>query len=92
LEFLKDNDINVQYHPGKVNVVADALSHKPYLTLNSLALPRDLFEDRKKLQLNVVTRETKSILSTMEIQPTLVEENRAAQSTGPQLDKIKIEV
>ena len=25
-EFLKDNDMHVHYHPGKANVVADALS------------------------------------------------------------------
>ena len=28
LELLKDYDIDILYHPGKANVVADALSHK----------------------------------------------------------------
>lgn len=28
LELLKDYDITILYHPGKANVVADALSHK----------------------------------------------------------------
>ena len=28
LEFLKDYDFELSYHPGKVNVVADALSRK----------------------------------------------------------------
>ena len=94
LEFLKDYDINFQYNLRKTNVVVDALSRRPYPTLNSLiALPRDLFEDFKKLDLNVVTRETKSILYIMEVQPTLIEEIkaikiRAAQSTNPLLDKI----
>jgi hypothetical protein len=28
LELIKDYDLEIQYHPGKENVVADALSHK----------------------------------------------------------------
>lgn len=28
LELLKDYDVDILYHPGKANVVADALSHK----------------------------------------------------------------
>ena len=27
LELIKDYDLEVHYHPGKANVVADALSH-----------------------------------------------------------------
>jgi hypothetical protein len=26
LELIKDNDLGINYHPGKANVVADALS------------------------------------------------------------------
>jgi len=36
LEFLRDYDITILYHPGKANVVADALSHKAE-SLGSLA-------------------------------------------------------
>jgi len=89
----KDYDIHFQYHPEKANVVADALSPRSYPTLSSLlALPTDLRKDFKKLELHVVTRETKYILYTMEIQPTLIEEIRAAQSTNPLLDRIRTEV
>ena len=33
VELIKDYDIEVHYHPGKANVVADALSHKVTLSL-----------------------------------------------------------
>jgi hypothetical protein len=37
MEFLKDYDFTLQYHPGKANVVADALSRKR-VHLSSIAL------------------------------------------------------
>jgi hypothetical protein len=30
LELIKDYDLEIHYHPGKVNVAADALSHKAH--------------------------------------------------------------
>jgi hypothetical protein len=31
LELINDYDLEIHYHPGKVNVVADALSHKAFV-------------------------------------------------------------
>ena len=79
MEFLKDYDINFRYHPGKANVVADALSRRPYPTLNSLlALPKELCEEFEKLENNMVTREIRPMLYTMEVKPTLIEKIWAA--------------
>ncbi|KAG8489174.1 hypothetical protein CXB51_017220 [Gossypium anomalum] len=36
LELLKDYELVIDYHPGKANVVADALSHKSLFTLRAM--------------------------------------------------------
>ena len=37
MEFLEDYDFTLHYHPGKANVVADALSHKSRGALAGIA-------------------------------------------------------
>ena len=45
LEFIKDYDFTLSYHPGKANVVADALSRKASGVLASLVWSQKLIED-----------------------------------------------
>jgi hypothetical protein len=55
LELIKDYDLEVHYHLGKTNVVADALSckvHCNHLELKPVSEP--LFEEMRRLNLEVV--------------------------------------
>ena len=38
MELLMDYDFSLQYHPGKANVVADALSRRPHTVIASLMI------------------------------------------------------
>ncbi|KAK2452021.1 putative mitochondrial protein [Trifolium repens] len=51
LEFLKDYDFKLSYHPGKANVVADALSRKSMHMSNLMAKELDLIEQFRDLSL-----------------------------------------
>ena len=57
LELIKDYDMKLHYHPGKANVVADALRRNSYAkTLVSTGLPKELAEDLRELRLEIVPR------------------------------------
>jgi hypothetical protein len=55
LELIKDYDLGINYHPGKANIVADALSHRSHvsqLVVNSM--PFELCEEFNKLNLRII--------------------------------------
>ena len=55
LELIKDYELEVHYHPGKANVVADALSRKAHCQcLSAIPLSESLCFEMEKLNLSIV--------------------------------------
>ena len=87
MELIKDYDMKLHYHPGKANVVADALSWKGYAnTLVSTGLPKELVEDLRELRLEIVPR---GFVATMEVQSTLLGKIREARKDDKEIAEIK---
>jgi hypothetical protein len=53
LELIKDYDLEIHYHPGKANVVNDALSQKTYCH-HLVTQESELCEEMRKLNLTIV--------------------------------------
>ncbi|XP_024021742.1 uncharacterized protein LOC112091712 [Morus notabilis] len=86
MEYMEDYDFTLQYHPGKANVVADALSRKTLGILASLAL-----EDWKQsaivgdYDLQYYEDSNKAMVYNLVSTPTLIQNHLIV----PQVDEIK---
>jgi len=94
LELMADYDIDLQYHPGKVNVVPHALSRRPEANMVVLLTQQEeLLKEMRRLDLMVIRRVSGSVqLMAIQIQPTLMEEIREAQKEDPRLLKFREQV
>jgi hypothetical protein len=86
LELIKDYDLGINYHPGKPNVVADALSRKKYYNATfAWGMPSDLQREIEYLNLGMVN-ESRVV---MEVEPTLKAEIREGQLEDAKLKEIR---
>jgi hypothetical protein len=83
---IKDYGHGINYHPGKANVVADALSRKKYCNATfARKMQPELRREIEYLNLGMVS-EAKV---TMEVDPTLEVEIREGQLEDAKLKKIR---
>jgi hypothetical protein len=87
LELIKDYDLGINYHPGKANVVADALSQRSHvcqLVVNSI--PFELCEEFDKLNLGIIVNiEARQ----MEVGSSLLQEIQRGQQEDEKVQEIK---
>jgi hypothetical protein len=88
LELIKDYDLGINYHPGKANVVADALSSRSYLNgFIMQATPFALHEELDKLNLRS-TINTRVV--AMEVDSMLPQDIRRGQKEDEILQEIMV--
>jgi hypothetical protein len=69
LESIKDYDMGIQYHPGKANVVADALSRKSQVNnITTNLMPQELCWEMEQLNLGMLNNMEAKV---MEVESTL---------------------
>ena len=67
MEFLKDYDFGLSYHPGKANVVADALSRKSLYVATLMILEQRLIEEFRDLNIAIEMRPQSLFVGALQI-------------------------
>ncbi|KAJ8899110.1 hypothetical protein K2173_010446 [Erythroxylum novogranatense] len=91
IELLKDYDLLIEYHLGKANVVADALSRKSSIAhVRAVYLP--LLEEMAKLKISLKQEESDCLLANFLVRPILREKVRELQVQDADLSKLRDEI
>jgi hypothetical protein len=85
MEFLKDYDFELKYHPGKANVVADALSRKSLHVSTMMIHQMELLEKFRDLHLDVSCYDYSISVYKLDLKNTLRDRIREAQERDHEL-------
>jgi hypothetical protein len=87
LELIKDYELEIHYHLGKENVVADALSRKSQVNmLAAHPMPYELAKEIDRLSLGFLNN-TQGV--TIELEPTLEQDIRKCQKDDEKINEIQ---
>jgi hypothetical protein len=87
LELIKDYDLGINYHLGKANIVADALSQRAHMNqLMVKKMPLNICEEFDKLNLRLVANIK---VVAMEIDSTLSQDIQKRQLSDEKIQEIK---
>ena len=93
VEFIKDYECTIEYHPGKANVVVDALSRKSMGSISHLKVayhPR--LVELRSLGVRLELIDTGALLATFHVCLVLIYRIRELQTQDPTVIKLKREV
>jgi hypothetical protein len=86
LELIKDYELEIHYHPGKANVVADALSRKSQVNmLAAHPMPYELAKEFDRSCLRFLNN-TQGV--TIELEPTLEQDIRKGQKDDENINDV----
>ena len=86
LELIKDYDCSINYHPGKANVVADALSWKSSsFSATLLTTQKEIINDLERMGIEIVMGDSQVFITNLKIQPILIEKIKSSQVDDAQI-------
>jgi hypothetical protein len=90
LELIKNYNLGINYHPGKANVVTDALSHRSHVSqLVVHSMPFELCEEFNKLNLRIVIN---TEATEIEVGSDLLQEIWKVQLEDEKIEEIKCNI
>nr|GFA30276.1 RNA-directed DNA polymerase [Tanacetum cinerariifolium] len=84
LELLKDYDTNIQYHSGKANVVADALSKKSGM-IAGIKVEEEIIRDLERLDIELYVRGQHGYWASLRVEPDLISRIKEAQKEDSEI-------
>nr|GFC91711.1 hypothetical protein [Tanacetum cinerariifolium] len=84
LELLKDYNTNIQYHPCKANILADALSMKSGM-IAGIKVEEEIIRDLERLDIELYVRGQHGYWASLRIEPDLISRIKEAQKEDSEI-------